>query len=295
MQKLKICILSIMLVSLSMFGVTAVAVSPDDITVKNMTVEEAMVIIAEMESQGGGTADGLTPAVEDICTKWGFSGKVNGLCNAYCEAMDCDSPERQASEQACTRVFDKIIGSLGDTPFPTCQDTDNDGIPNGVDNCPSVHNQDQADGDKDGVGDGCDNCPALTNADQADVDMDGVGDACDNCLGQQNADQADSDGNGVGDVCQVVTSMCPCNAGAGGYSQWNSDTLFSSGFVFSNSQRIVTVAFIHGGGFLRALQLYGGSIRCDADTPEYGSFGRVITVAQYEACEDEIAGFLNSD
>jgi hypothetical protein len=78
------------------------------------------------------TPDGLTPAVEDICTKWGFSGNVNGLCNAYCEAMDCDSANPQASDRACNRVFDKIIVALGDTPFPTCQDVDDDSVPDGI-------------------------------------------------------------------------------------------------------------------------------------------------------------------
>lgn len=101
------------------------------------------------------TSDGETPANEDICTMWGFDGKVNGLCNAYCEAMDCDDPNPHASDQACTRVFDKIQSELGDTPFPTCQDSDDDGIPNGGDNCPNNYNQDQLDSDGDGVGDAC--------------------------------------------------------------------------------------------------------------------------------------------
>lgn len=110
------------------------------------------------------TADGLTPANEDICTKWGFDGKVNGLCNAYCEAMDCDDPNPHASDQACTRVLDKIQGELGDTPFPTCQDSDEDGIPNGSDNCPSVANSDQIDSDGNGEGDACQaiDCPCFT-------------------------------------------------------------------------------------------------------------------------------------
>jgi hypothetical protein len=107
------------------------------------------------------TFDDLNPAVEDICTRWGFGGNVNGLCNAYCEAMDCDSANPRASDQACNRVFDKIIVALGDTPFPTCQDVDDDGVPDGIDNCPEVPNPDQEDADGDGVGDACDTdlCP----------------------------------------------------------------------------------------------------------------------------------------
>ena len=56
---------------------------------------------------------------------------------------------------------------------------DDDGIPNGLDNCPADANVDQADGDGDGVGDACDNCPVDANPDQADTDGDGIGDACD--------------------------------------------------------------------------------------------------------------------
>jgi hypothetical protein len=91
------------------------------------------------------TPDGETPAAEDICTLWGFSGTINGLCNAYCEAMDCDDAEPQASEQACTRVLGKIETALGETPFPTCEDADDDGVPDGLDNCPDDPNADQAD------------------------------------------------------------------------------------------------------------------------------------------------------
>lgn len=57
------------------------------------------------------------------------------------------------------------------------------------------------DSDQDGVPDVIDNCPATSNADQSDLDGDGLGDVCDNCPGVSNPDQSDADGNGVGDAC----------------------------------------------------------------------------------------------
>lgn len=50
------------------------------------------------------TADGETPAEEDICATAGLSGALQGLCNAYCEAMDCDSDNPHASSKACENV-----------------------------------------------------------------------------------------------------------------------------------------------------------------------------------------------
>lgn len=59
----------------------------------------------------GGTAaaqtpDGEPPSAEDVCA--GLSGDAYGICNAYCEAMDCDSPERKASERACEQKYQKF-------------------------------------------------------------------------------------------------------------------------------------------------------------------------------------------
>lgn len=62
----------------------------------------------------------------------------------------------------------------------TADDLDGDGVPDGVDNCPSIPNADQHDSDEDGVGDLCDNCPDVPNPDQADANSNGIGDACDN-------------------------------------------------------------------------------------------------------------------
>ena len=87
---------------------------------------------------------------------------------------------------------------------PIVTDTDNDGVPDDEDNCPTVANANQADTDGDGVGNACDNCPAVANADQLDTDGDGIGDACDNCPNVPNPGQEDEDGDGIGNVCEVV-------------------------------------------------------------------------------------------
>ena len=69
---------------------------------------------------------------------------------------------------------------LGETHPAPVVDSDGDGVPDPLDNCPAAANSDQSDVDGDGVGDACDNCPLVANGDQADLgDHDGVGDACD--------------------------------------------------------------------------------------------------------------------
>lgn len=52
---------------------------------------------------GAQTPDGETPAEEDVCSE--LSGAQYGLCNAYCEALDCHLPELTDSKQACETVL----------------------------------------------------------------------------------------------------------------------------------------------------------------------------------------------
>jgi len=52
------------------------------------------------------TADGQTPAEESVCDV--LDGAAWGLCNAYCEAMDCDSASPNASRAACDKVKGKF-------------------------------------------------------------------------------------------------------------------------------------------------------------------------------------------
>jgi hypothetical protein len=57
------------------------------------------------------TPDGFPPARETVCDA--ETGAAFGLCNAYCEAMDCDSGAPNASATACSKVrsrFQNITG-----------------------------------------------------------------------------------------------------------------------------------------------------------------------------------------
>lgn len=89
-------------------------------------------------------------------------------------------------------------------------DDDDDGVANGVDNCPTIANPDQLNSEApeqlDGFGDICDLCPARFDLAQHDEDGDEVGDGCDSCPHVDNPGQEDElepagQLDGVGDAC----------------------------------------------------------------------------------------------
>jgi hypothetical protein len=91
-------------------------------------------------------------------------------------------------------------------PEAEVNDTDNDGVPDFVDNCPLASNLGQANSDSDSYGDACDNCSDYENEDQNDTDGDGRGDVCDNCPNAANPNQIDSDNDVIGDICDICSN-----------------------------------------------------------------------------------------
>lgn len=90
----------------------------------------------------------------------------------------------------------KLIGQPSVVnPAYQIADSDNDGIPDVMDNCVKNYNPDQADINGNGRGDICD-----------DFDKDGIINSIDNCPNLPNYNQQDTDGDGIGDVCDGVES-----------------------------------------------------------------------------------------
>lgn len=118
------------------------------------------------------------------CDAADLSPRARGICNAYCEALDCDGAAPRGEARACEQLAHRFAAVRGGDA-PPCE-----GPP---------------DLDRDGVADASDNCPETANGDQADGDGDAVGNACDNCPGEPNPRQEDGFGTRLGDACD-----CPC-------------------------------------------------------------------------------------
>ena len=164
------------------------------------------------DDDNDGTLDGLDCAPVDAAV--------------YPNAVEaCDGKDNN-----CNNDVDEGFEDLDLDGTKDCvdNDSDGDGVLNGVDNCPSQANGEQEDFDEDGLGDQCDsdadgdsipdandNCPGLKNTGQSDLDGDGFGDDCDddqdgdgvdngadNCPLVANQGQVDLDEDGTGDACE---------------------------------------------------------------------------------------------
>ncbi|MGH2829465.1 MAG: thrombospondin type 3 repeat-containing protein [Actinomycetota bacterium] len=102
---------------------------------------------------------------------------------------------------------DDDLGSNAGSAYFFALDTDEDGVPDNIDNCPTVSNPDQKDTDGDGQGDACDD----------DDDNDGISDeeeAEHPCMDPLVADaDADPDGDGLSNADEINThDTDPCDA-----------------------------------------------------------------------------------
>jgi hypothetical protein len=83
---------------------------------RNLFVFSLGLLALAVPSLAKGTPDGKPPSEETVCDSLG--GALFGLCNAYCEAMDCDSPNHHASDTACARVLQNYMKHSGGQPPP---------------------------------------------------------------------------------------------------------------------------------------------------------------------------------
>ncbi|MGA1824074.1 MAG: PQQ-binding-like beta-propeller repeat protein [bacterium] len=130
------------------------------------------------------------------------------ICDPVDNCQTIYNPEQQDDDadgignacDGCPNDPQKIMPGICDCGVPDI-DSDNDGLFDCQDNCPTIYNPNQPDGDKDGIGDMCDDC--------TDTDGDGYGNpgyaqnTCqiDNCPNKNNPEQLDTDSDGYGDAC----------------------------------------------------------------------------------------------
>lgn len=127
-------------------------------------------------------------------------------------------PGISASDVDLCTFADANTCELENVPSLGQSDTDTDGVPDAVDNCPIDPNPTQDDSDLDLIGDVCDPFPNRRDNDLAqcevdlasalaDSDTDGVPDVADNCINEPNGpndgpnQQMDTDGDLIGNVC----------------------------------------------------------------------------------------------
>ena len=139
-----------------------------------------------------------TPQGESLARCPDIIGNPFLVVHSSCDE-DPDNPPDSAADRSPGLQVDLLAFACdGDE-----SDSDDDGVPDGSDNCPNIWNPTQADCDENGIGDACDL--------NIDCDINGTNDPCQIAL-----DPAlDCDEDGSLDICQIVANPdLDCNSTA---------------------------------------------------------------------------------
>jgi hypothetical protein len=142
-----------------------------------------------------GTPDGETPAVETICEGVGLTGGAAGLCNAYCEALDCDDPA--VVNEDCEDLRANFAKKTGKSTFPCdtvlacaiCADADPNSQQGTIGECVNIFNSETAVEDCEDLGGTLEwafpgyECSEITMPIALDLDNTYGGIGCDNLPG----------------------------------------------------------------------------------------------------------------
>ena len=168
-------------------GAGYVWLSGTSMAAPNVSAVAALVAGASFR-RGAVLKDTLTTTADMSLGGWVASGHMNAFSAVSAVVIDTDNDGLSDSVDQCPSVFS--------TRSDGCLDSDGDNISDNIDNCPDVSNSNQLDTDSDGQGDACDSTP-----NGPDADGDGILDASDNCPNVSNANQLDTDSDGQGDAC----------------------------------------------------------------------------------------------
>jgi cysteine-rich repeat protein len=94
-------------------------ISQDGIRKSLLALVVGMSVALAAQVATAKTPDGQTPSTEDVCS--GLTGAAYGLCNAYCEAQDCDVHNRPSCA-VLRRNFARLTGSPVFPCDPRCGD-----------------------------------------------------------------------------------------------------------------------------------------------------------------------------
>ena len=74
-------------------------------------VVAGLLLFAAVDAEGG-----KPRRHGSICDEAGLIGSAYGACNAYCEALDCDSLEPGGSKRACEQARNRFMKLTGELP-----------------------------------------------------------------------------------------------------------------------------------------------------------------------------------